>query len=103
MPMPRWLAAGAPLWSYSLNSPQGQESQPIVHNGVVYVTTHNTTVALSPLTGKQIWQHDPRNRSWTRPSGPYWGVLARRDDAAGSCPRGGATPPACASAAQSGA
>ena len=29
----------APLWSYSLNNPQGQESQPIVHNGVMYVTT----------------------------------------------------------------
>ena len=37
---------------------------------------------------------NPRNRSWTRPSGPRWGALARRDDAAGSCPRGGATPPA---------
>lgn len=48
----------APLWSYSLNNPQGQESQPIVHNGVMYVTTHNTTVALNPLTGKQIWKHE---------------------------------------------
>ena len=26
-------------------------------------------------------RHDPRNRSWTRPSGPRWGALARRDDA----------------------
>jgi len=25
----------------------------------------------------------PRNRSWTRPSVPPWGGLARRDDAAG--------------------
>ena len=52
---------------------------------------------------QQFWPGQPRNRSWTRPSGPCWGALARRDDAAGSCPRGGATPPACASAAQSGA
>ena len=47
-----------PAWSYSLNNPQGQESQPIVFEGVMYVTTHNTTVALNPLTGKQIWKHE---------------------------------------------
>ena len=47
-----------PVWAYSLNNPQGQESQPIVHNGVMYVTTHNTTVALDPMTGKQIWKQD---------------------------------------------
>ena len=29
----------------------------------------------------------PRNRSWTRPSGRRCGALARRDDAAGSCPQ----------------
>jgi alcohol dehydrogenase (cytochrome c) len=48
----------APTWSYSLNNPQGQESQPIVHDGVMYVTTHNATIALNPLTGKQIWKQD---------------------------------------------
>lgn len=47
-----------PLWAYSLNNPQGQESQPIVHDGIMYVTTHNTTVALNPLTGKQIWKNE---------------------------------------------
>jgi alcohol dehydrogenase (cytochrome c) len=47
-----------PLWSYSLNNPQGQEAQPIVHDGVMYVTTHNATIALNPLTGRQIWKHD---------------------------------------------
>ena len=49
----------------------------------------------------------PRFGSWTRPSGLRYGALARRDDAAGSCPRGGATRPAglpaCRSAARSGA
>lgn len=48
----------APVWAYSLNNPQGQESQPIVYNGVMYVTTYNTTVAIDPLTGKQIWKAD---------------------------------------------
>ena len=47
-----------PLWAYSLNNPQGQESQPIVHDGVMYVTTHNATIALDPLTGKQIWKSE---------------------------------------------
>jgi alcohol dehydrogenase (cytochrome c) len=47
-----------PVWVYSLNNPQGQESQPIVHDGLMYVTTHNTTVALDPLTGKQVWKHE---------------------------------------------
>lgn len=47
-----------PTWAYSLNNPQGQESQPIVHDGVMYVTTFKDTVALDPLTGKQIWKVD---------------------------------------------
>jgi len=47
-----------PTWAYSLNNPQSQESQPIVHEGVMYVTTHNTTMAINPLTGKQIWKQE---------------------------------------------
>jgi alcohol dehydrogenase (cytochrome c) len=47
-----------PAWSYSLNNPQGQESQPIIHEGVMYVTTFNSTVALDPLTGKQLWKQE---------------------------------------------
>ena len=47
-----------PAWSYSLNNPQGQESQPIVHDGVMYVTTFNSTVALDPITGKQLWKQE---------------------------------------------
>ena len=42
-----------PAWSYSLNNPQSHESQPIIHEGVMYVTTHNSTVALDPVTGKR--------------------------------------------------
>ncbi len=48
----------APKWAYSLNNPQSHESQPIVHDGVMYVTTHNSTIALDPISGKQIWKHD---------------------------------------------
>ena len=35
-----------PVWNYSLNNPQGQESQPIVYDGTMYVTTHTSTVAI---------------------------------------------------------
>ncbi len=45
-----------PVWAYSLNNPQSHESQPIVHDGVMYVTTHSATMALDPLSGKQIWK-----------------------------------------------
>ena len=47
-----------PVWNYSLNNPQGQESQPIVYEGVMYVTTHTSTVAINALTGRQIWKQD---------------------------------------------
>ncbi len=45
-----------PVWAYSLNNSQSHESQPIVYDGVMYVTTHDATVAINPLTGKQIWK-----------------------------------------------
>lgn len=52
-----------PVWAYSLNNPQGQESQPMVYNGVMYVTTHDSTVALNPLTGRQIWKQQIEYKS----------------------------------------
>ena len=48
-------------------------------------------------------KNQPGARRWMSPSGLRCGGLARRDNAAGSCPQGGATPPARRSAAQSGA
>lgn len=45
-----------PVWTYSLADTRGQESFPIIHNGVMYVTTHAATMALDALTGKQIWK-----------------------------------------------
>jgi alcohol dehydrogenase (cytochrome c) len=46
-----------PVWNFSLNSPQGQESQPIVHDGVMYVTTHTDTFAIDVLSAKQVWRN----------------------------------------------
>lgn len=47
-----------PVWNYSLADNRGQESQPLVIDGVMYVTTHNSTVALNALTGRQVWKHE---------------------------------------------
>ena len=49
-----------PVWSYSLADLQGGEGFPIIDNGVVYVTTHDSTAAVDASTGKQIWRvkHD---------------------------------------------
>jgi alcohol dehydrogenase (cytochrome c) len=45
-----------PVWAYSLSDLQGGESFPIVKDGVIYVTTHNSTAAVDALTGRQIWR-----------------------------------------------
>jgi alcohol dehydrogenase (cytochrome c) len=45
-----------PVWSYSLADLQGGESFPVVKDGVIYITTHNSTAAVDALTGKQIWR-----------------------------------------------
>ncbi len=52
------VARLSPVWTYSLNNSQGQESQPIVFDGVMYVTTHTSTVAVDALSGRQIWKQE---------------------------------------------
>ena len=49
-----------PVWGYSLGDLQGGESFPIVKDGIVYITTHNSTAAVDAMTGKQVWKsmHD---------------------------------------------
>ena len=47
-----------PVWNYSLNNAQGQESQPIIHDGVMFVTSHTSTVAIDALTGRQLWKQE---------------------------------------------
>src|SRR5690349_19987999 len=43
-----------PAWSYSMNNNTGEESQPLIHTGVISITCHNNTVALDALTGNEI-------------------------------------------------
>jgi alcohol dehydrogenase (cytochrome c) len=44
-----------PAWSYSMNNNTGEESQPLIYDGVMYITSQNKTVAVDALTGKEIW------------------------------------------------
>src|SRR2546426_12647955 len=43
-------------WSYSMADNRGQEAQPLVKDGIIYLTDHEKTVALDALSGKAIWK-----------------------------------------------
>jgi len=52
------VARLSPVWAYSLNNSQGQESQPIVYDGTMFITTHTSTAALDAMTGRQLWKQE---------------------------------------------
>jgi alcohol dehydrogenase (cytochrome c) len=45
-----------PVWNYSFDDNRSEQSQPLVYKGVLYVTSHNATMAIDAKTGKQIWK-----------------------------------------------
>jgi alcohol dehydrogenase (cytochrome c) len=45
-----------PIWSLSLNNDLGEQAQPLIYNGVMYVTNVKWTVAIDVATGRQIWR-----------------------------------------------
>ena len=45
-----------PAWSVSLGSNYGEQGQPLVYNGVMYVSDAEFTVAIDIGTGKQLWR-----------------------------------------------
>jgi len=45
-----------PAWAYSMNNNTGEESQPLIYNGVMYITSHDKTIAIDAVTGKEIWK-----------------------------------------------
>ena len=45
-----------PVWNYSLADDRSEESQPLVYQGILYVTTHAATIAVDAKTGKQVWK-----------------------------------------------
>merc|ERR1712098_596136 len=52
-----------PVWAFSLGGEKqrGQESQPLVKDGVMYVTgSYSRVFAVDARTGKELWQYDAR-------------------------------------------
>jgi alcohol dehydrogenase (cytochrome c) len=45
-----------PVWNYSYDDSRSEESQPLVYNGVIYVTTNSATMAIDAKSGHQLWK-----------------------------------------------
>jgi alcohol dehydrogenase (cytochrome c) len=45
-----------PAWNLSLDNQWGEQAQPLVYEGVMYVTDAKATVAIDVETGKQLWK-----------------------------------------------
>ena len=45
-----------PVWSYSTENNFGEQAQPLVYNGVMYVTNARWTSAIDVETGRQVWR-----------------------------------------------
>ncbi len=57
------VAKLAPAWAFSLGGEKqrGQESQPLIHNGKMYVTgSYSRIWALDAITGKRLWKYEHR-------------------------------------------
>ena len=55
-------------WDYRLGTNRGQESTPLVIDGVMYATSNFGRVyALDAATGRELWKYDPRvDGQWAR-------------------------------------
>lgn len=52
-----------PAWAFSLGGEKqrGQESQPIIYDGIMYITgSYSRLYAIDVKTGREIWQYDAR-------------------------------------------
>ena len=52
-----------PVWAFSLGGEKqrGQETQPLVHDGIMYITgSYSRLYAIDVKTGKELWQFDAR-------------------------------------------
>jgi alcohol dehydrogenase (cytochrome c) len=45
-----------PVWTQSLGNNLGQEAMPVLYEGVLYIPTHDATIAIDALTGRQLWK-----------------------------------------------
>mgnify|MGYP003339404015 FL=1 len=44
-----------PIWSASLDNNLGEQAQPVVYNGMLFVPTVKSTFAFDLSTGRQLW------------------------------------------------
>ena len=66
----RTVANLVPAWSFSFGGEKqrGQETQAIVHDGVIYVTaSYSRLYAIDAKTGKQLWAYEHRLAEDIRP------------------------------------
>jgi alcohol dehydrogenase (cytochrome c) len=52
-----------PAWAFSFGGEKqrGQETQPLIHDGIMYVTgSYSRLYAIDVKTGKEVWQYDAR-------------------------------------------
>ncbi|MBM7066402.1 PQQ-dependent methanol/ethanol family dehydrogenase [Actibacterium sp. 188UL27-1] len=52
-----------PAWAFSLGGEKqrGQETQPLIHDGIMYITgSYSRLYAIDVKTGQEIWQYDAR-------------------------------------------
>lgn len=52
-----------PAWAFSLGGEKqrGQETQPLIHDGIMYITgSYSRLYAIDVKTGREIWQYDAR-------------------------------------------
>jgi alcohol dehydrogenase (cytochrome c) len=57
------VAKMVPVWAFSLGGEKqrGQETQPLVHDGMMYITgSYSRLYAIDIKTGKEVWQFDAR-------------------------------------------
>ena len=45
-----------PVWNYSYDDARSEESQPLVYDGVIYVTTNSATMAIDVKSGREVWK-----------------------------------------------
>src|SRR5215510_14317269 len=45
-----------PVWNVAMSSNYGEQAQPFVYNGVLFVTNAEFTVAIDVESGKQLWR-----------------------------------------------
>src|SRR6266568_95265 len=74
-----------PVWNLSLDNNWGEQAQPIVYDGVMYVTNAKATVAIDAVSGKQIWK---QTLDWP-PETPARRVLRRIQQGRGDLQRQG--------------